>query len=58
MCGYNLTGNVSGICPECGWLVPSIPWTEEGAIRTNAVLREAAAYKVSADQADEQGKPG
>ena len=18
-CGYNLTGNVSGICPECGW---------------------------------------
>jgi ribosomal protein S27AE len=18
-CGYNLTGNVSGVCPECGW---------------------------------------
>lgn len=18
MCGYNLTGNVSGVCPECG----------------------------------------
>jgi hypothetical protein len=22
MCGYNLTGNVSGICPECG-IAPS-----------------------------------
>ena len=21
-CGYNLTGNVSGICPECGTPVP------------------------------------
>ncbi len=21
-CGYNLTGNVSGICPECGTLIP------------------------------------
>jgi len=21
-CGYNLTGNVSGICPECGWALP------------------------------------
>jgi predicted RNA-binding Zn-ribbon protein involved in translation (DUF1610 family) len=20
-CGYNLTGNVSGICPECGSIV-------------------------------------
>lgn len=20
-CGYNLTGNVSGICPECGWVI-------------------------------------
>jgi len=20
-CGYDLTGNVSGVCPECGWLV-------------------------------------
>jgi len=20
-CGYNLTGNVSGICPECGWRI-------------------------------------
>ncbi len=18
-CGYNLTGNTSGVCPECGW---------------------------------------
>lgn len=21
-CGYDLTGNVSGICPECGWKIP------------------------------------
>jgi hypothetical protein len=21
-CGYNLTGNLSGICPECGWILP------------------------------------
>lgn len=24
-CGYDLTGNVSGTCPECGWRVPSAP---------------------------------
>lgn len=23
VCGYNLTGNVSGVCPECGTPVPS-----------------------------------
>jgi hypothetical protein len=31
-CGYNLTGNVSGICPECGTplpIPPSAPPTEE-----------------------------
>jgi hypothetical protein len=22
-CGYNLTGNVSGVCPECGTSIPS-----------------------------------
>ena len=22
-CGYNLTGNVSGICPECGRVIPT-----------------------------------
>jgi hypothetical protein len=22
-CGYNLTGNVSGVCPECGAQIPS-----------------------------------
>jgi len=21
-CGYNLTGNTSGKCPECGWKLP------------------------------------
>ena len=24
-CGYNLTGNVSGICPECGTAIAAIP---------------------------------
>jgi hypothetical protein len=28
-CGYNLTGNVSGICPECGWKIPPPPKPEE-----------------------------
>jgi hypothetical protein len=23
-CGYNLTGNTSGVCPECGWQLPRI----------------------------------
>lgn len=27
-CGYNLTGNVSGICPECGTAIP----TAKGAL--------------------------
>jgi hypothetical protein len=22
MCGYNLTGNQSGVCPECGTTIP------------------------------------
>lgn len=22
-CGYDLTGNLSGICPECGWDIPA-----------------------------------
>ena len=29
-CGYNLTGNVSGICPECGRSVPSVPPRHDG----------------------------
>ena len=24
-CDYDLTGNESGICPECGWLIPETP---------------------------------
>ena len=27
-CGYNLTGNVSGVCPECGTRIES-PTSEE-----------------------------
>lgn len=33
-CDYDLTGNASGICPECGWRIPAkappaddVPWT-------------------------------
>ena len=31
-CGYDLTGNVSGICPECGWRIPQLPhrWERVG----------------------------
>lgn len=25
-CGYDLTGNVTGICSECGWKIPT--WSE------------------------------
>jgi hypothetical protein len=34
-CGYNLTGNVSGICPECGTPVPGTgqPRVEHNATR-------------------------
>lgn len=24
-CEYDLTGNVSGVCPECGWRIPDAP---------------------------------
>ena len=24
-CGYNLTGNASGVCPECGTQIPASP---------------------------------
>ena len=26
-CDYNLTGNTSGVCPECGWKLPR--WWQE-----------------------------
>ena len=29
-CGYDLTGNVSGICPECGTAVPALPTAPAG----------------------------
>lgn len=31
-CGYNLTGNVSGVCPECGR-----PVKEHGGARSDSV---------------------
>ncbi len=33
-CGYNLTGNVSGICPECG--VPCAPTSDTTATPGNS----------------------
>lgn len=45
-CGYNLTGNVSGICPECGTAIvipPSLPKcrrsTSARSTRSEAALR-------------------
>ena len=29
-CGYNLTGNVSGICPECGEPIPDRSSSDSG----------------------------
>lgn len=31
-CGYDLTGNVSGICPECGWSIPAAPVQAESLV--------------------------
>ena len=31
-CGYNLTGNVSGVCPECGILVPIVEPDVDGPV--------------------------
>lgn len=28
-CEYDLTGNVSGMCPECGWVIPATPMRVE-----------------------------
>ncbi|MGB9626729.1 MAG: hypothetical protein ACPMAQ_17895 [Phycisphaerae bacterium] len=28
-CGYDLTGNVTGVCSECGWAIPSSPVSSE-----------------------------
>ncbi len=33
-CGYNLTGNVSGICPECGTPIPQQPAGSADTART------------------------
>ncbi|MCG3132419.1 MAG: hypothetical protein FLDDKLPJ_03258 [Phycisphaerae bacterium] len=32
-CGYDLTGNVSGACPECGARRPASEWLEEHLTR-------------------------
>lgn len=40
-CGYNLTGNVSGICPECGSPV-SIATTENTVVGSSENLTEPA----------------
>lgn len=28
-CDYDLTGNISGVCPECGWVIPATPMRVE-----------------------------
>jgi len=38
-CGYDLTGNTSGICPECGAAVPK--WTAFDAKRSPGIDRSA-----------------
>ncbi len=46
-CGYNLTGNVSGVCPECGAAVP-----------VNLVQRgDSAGQDSKAGPRNEQAKP-
>jgi hypothetical protein len=30
-CEYDLTGNVSGVCPECGWVIPETPMRLENS---------------------------
>ncbi|MCC6358656.1 MAG: hypothetical protein IT450_07930 [Phycisphaerales bacterium] len=34
-CGYDLTGNVSGTCPECGRAITSKPAPAKGDIARN-----------------------
>ncbi len=33
-CGYDLTGNTTGVCPECGWriLAPDLKWERQWEI--------------------------
>lgn len=49
-CGYDLTGNVSGVCPECG------TWTPQGTRRRQAEQAETVARAVAGVQSDE-GRP-
>ena len=48
-CGYSLTGNVSGTCPECGWRLPA---------RLRRVLRERQHGKADARSQDRVRKGG
>lgn len=37
-CGYNLRGNVSGVCPECGVAIPSSAQPSTGSASADATL--------------------
>lgn len=43
-CGYNLTGNVSGVCPECGWRI---------ARRVRALIRRAPGRNATAEDPED-----
>jgi hypothetical protein len=51
-CGYDLTGNTSGICPECGLA------TYDGFLRRKAEQAEAVAHAVAEAEIDEPGGEG
>jgi hypothetical protein len=39
-CGYDLTGNVSGVCPECGWRIPPEIIASIKKARTNIEVKQ------------------
>ena len=41
-CDYNLTGNQSGICPECGLPIPPPPYDAEDIARKLAAIESQA----------------
>jgi hypothetical protein len=50
-CGYDLTGNVSGVCPECGNV------TEAGLLRQRAEVAVAVGDSVAHVMLDEEEEP-
>lgn len=50
-CGYNLTGNVSGICPECG---RPISWRPDYDLFTEDPAKQAEGDLGDSDEADSE----